>query len=99
MQSIPEIDLYRELEVDPSATAKTIDAAWKSLLKRYHPDVAASEGALERVKRINLAHDWLGDPEKRAQYDRTRRRPTVVRIPTVQPAAGQSRSAHHKPDH
>ena len=46
MQNIPRIDLYRELEVDPSATTETIDAAWKSLLKRLHPDVSSDDATL-----------------------------------------------------
>src|SRR4029079_1892057 len=73
------IALYRELEVDPSATFETIDAAWKSLLKRHHPDVSTeADTAHERVKRLNLAHEWLSDPKLRRQYDRTRRQPTVI---------------------
>jgi curved DNA-binding protein CbpA len=82
VHSIPSVDLYRELEVDPAATAETIDAAWKSLLKRYHPDVASNPAAtLERVKRLNLAHEWLSDAGLREMYDRTRRRPTVIAGP------------------
>lgn len=86
MQSIPSFDLYRELEVDPAASAETIDAAWKSLLKRLHPDVAGDLAAAERVKRLNLAREWLADPDKRARYDRARRRPGVVVVPRT-PAA------------
>lgn len=74
MDTIPEFDLYRELEVDPSATADTIDAAWRSLVKRYHPDAVGDDvHARERIRRLNLAHDWLGDPMRRASYDRHRR--------------------------
>ena len=82
MQTIPAIDLYRELEVDPAASTETIDAAWKSLLKRHHPDVAADPAAAhERVKRLNLAHEWLADPHRRAMYDGSRRRPGVLMVP------------------
>ena len=35
------------------------------------PDVAGPTG-LERAKRINVAHDWLSDPELRARYDHER---------------------------
>jgi hypothetical protein len=90
VQSIPTIDLYRELEVDPAATTGTIEAAWKSLLKRHHPDVAADHDAAdERVKRINLAHEWLTDPRRRDVYDRSRRRPTVVGLTVGQPVMHQ----------
>jgi hypothetical protein len=89
VQTIPTIDLYRELEVDPAASAETIEAAWKSLLKRHHPDVSANPAAaVEKVKRLNLAHEWLSDPQRRAMYDRARRQPRVVRPPAPpQPAA------------
>src|SRR6185369_7515926 len=36
-----------------------------------HPDVAGP-AAGELAKRINVAHDWLSDPELRARYDRER---------------------------
>ena len=45
--------------------------AWRSLLRTHHPDVAGDAG-LERSKRINVAHDWLSDPELRARYDHAR---------------------------
>ena len=67
-EAIPEFDLYRELEVDPNATTETIEAAWRSLAKRFHPDVARATDA-ERIARLNLAHDWLADPERRRRYD------------------------------
>ena len=99
MQTIPTLDLYRELEVDPAASIETIDAAWKSLLKRHHPDVTADAGAAhERVKRLNLAHEWLSDPERRALYDRSRRRPGVVVVPRVPTSpGGRSRPAPAAP--
>jgi len=99
VQTIPTVDLYRQLEVDPAASVETIDAAWKSLLKRHHPDVTADAGAAhERVKRLNLAHEWLSDPERRALYDRSRRRPGVVVVPRVPNSpAGRPRPAPAAP--
>jgi hypothetical protein len=70
---IPEFDLYRELEVDPNATTETIEAAWRSLAKRFHPDVARGADA-ERIARLNLARDWLADPDRRRRYDEDRAR-------------------------
>jgi hypothetical protein len=72
--AIPEFDLYRELEVDPNATTETIDAAWRSLAKRYHPDLGGQTFDPERIKRLNLAHDWLADPALRRRYDEDRTR-------------------------
>lgn len=67
---IPDFDLYRELEVDASASGETIEAAFRSLMRRNHPDVASNRAAaLARAKRLNVARDWLVDPERRAEYD------------------------------
>ncbi|HEY7591134.1 MAG TPA: DnaJ domain-containing protein [Candidatus Limnocylindrales bacterium] len=68
---VPTDDLYARLEVDARASAETIEIAWRALLKRHHPDIAGP-AALDLAKRINVAHDWLSDPELRARYDRER---------------------------
>jgi hypothetical protein len=70
---VPEDDLYARLEVAIDASPEAIELAWRALLKRHHPDVAGDDvAALERAKRINVAHDWLADPRLRARYDRER---------------------------
>jgi hypothetical protein len=69
--TIPDDDLYARLDVPVNAGFEVIEVAWRALLKQHHPDVAGSDG-LERAKRINVAHDWLSDPELRARYDRER---------------------------
>src|SRR5436305_14528496 len=68
---VPEDDLYARLEVPSDATFEAIEIAWRALLKRHHPDVAGGDG-LELAKRINVAHDWLGDAQLRARYDEER---------------------------
>lgn len=70
---LPVDDLYARLEVPADASFEAIEIAWRALLKRHHPDVAGGAAdADERAKRINVAHDWLSDPELRARYDRER---------------------------
>ncbi len=71
---VPEDDLYARLEVSVDASPEAIELAWRALLKRHHPDVAGTREreALERAKRINVAHDWLSDPALRTRYDRER---------------------------
>jgi curved DNA-binding protein CbpA len=70
---LPSDDLYASLELSMDASPEAIEVAWRALLKRHHPDVAGpSADADERSKRINVAHDWLSDPELRARYDRER---------------------------
>jgi curved DNA-binding protein CbpA len=69
--SLPADDLYARLEIPVDARPEVIELAWRSLLRQHHPDVAGDAG-LERSKRINVAHDWLSDPELRARYDHAR---------------------------
>src|SRR5215831_10066099 len=67
--------LYDTLEVIPTASAQTIQAAYRSLISRYHPDKVAGLGpelqavASARTKEINNAYDVLRDAARRASYD------------------------------
>jgi curved DNA-binding protein CbpA len=69
--TLPADDLYRRLGVPRDASFEAIELAWRGLLRQHHPDVAGEDG-LELAKRINVAHDWLSDPELRRRYDRER---------------------------
>jgi curved DNA-binding protein CbpA len=69
--TIPADDLYARLEIPVDAGPDVVELAWRSLLRRHHPDVVGDTG-LERAKRINVAHDWLSDPDLRARYDAER---------------------------
>ncbi len=59
---------YATLGVPIEADSDTIKRAYRQLARRYHPDLAGEEGALQ-MKRINRAYDVLSDPEKRLNYD------------------------------
>jgi len=64
-QVLPDDDLYATLQLTPDASPEAIDLAWRALLKRHHPDVAGEgAAALDRAKRINVAHDWLSDSDR-----------------------------------
>ena len=65
---IPDFDLYAELEVSERASVETIQAAYRSLQLRNHPDRAGAEAG-DRAVRLNIARDWLTDPARRAEYD------------------------------
>jgi hypothetical protein len=88
---LPTDDLYARLELPADAAPEAIEIAWRALLKVHHPDVAG-EASLEIAKRINIAHDWLADPDLRARYDRSRgaRRATRPRA-AARPAPRRSR--------
>lgn len=70
-QTLPTDDLYARLGVPRDASPEAIELAWRALLRKHHPDIAGPNG-LEVAKRINVAHDWLSDPELRRRYDRER---------------------------
>ena len=66
-------DYYGILGVQPTADAAEIDDAFRTLAKQVHPDLRPDDPeSLERFKRISVAHDVLGDPQRRVDYDRAR---------------------------
>ena len=70
---MPETDdLYEILHLHPSAHPDVIQAAYRRLALLYHPDKNPSPEATEMMAAVNHAYAVLSDPEKRAEYDRTR---------------------------
>ncbi len=67
MMERPE-NYYATLGIPGDADGETIKRAYRQLARRFHPDLAGPEGAVE-MKRINRAYSVLSDPEKRQQYD------------------------------
>jgi molecular chaperone DnaJ len=64
-------DYYKVLGVDKKASQEDIKKAYRKLARQYHPDRnKGDKAAEERFKEISQAHDVLGDPDKRKQYDR-----------------------------
>ena len=59
---------YAILGVPIDADSETLKRAYRQLARRYHPDLAGGEGAVQ-MKRINRAYDVLSDAEKRLNYD------------------------------
>ncbi|WP_295556311.1 DnaJ C-terminal domain-containing protein [uncultured Hyphomicrobium sp.] len=62
-------DPYQVLGVTHTATDDQIRKAYLKLVKELHPDVNPSKVAEERFKKVTAAHDIVGDPERRRQYD------------------------------
>jgi hypothetical protein len=61
--------LYQQLQVDSAAELEVIDAAYRRLALRYHPDRDRSDEAVQRMQVLNEAKRVLSDPESRARYD------------------------------
>ena len=65
------LDFYQTLGVSRDASDKEISSAYRRLARQYHPDVTGGDKqAEERFKQVNAAHDVLGDPDKRAAYNK-----------------------------
>jgi curved DNA-binding protein CbpA len=65
-------DPYKTLQVDPEAEDEVIAAAYRRLARKYHPDVAGGAEAVARMAAINAAWEVVGDPIRRAAFDRQR---------------------------
>jgi len=87
------IDPYKILQVDPEAEDEVIQAAYRRLARKYHPDLAETADGASRMAAINAAWEMLGEPDARRTYDRERTaaRPTGASGATPQrPATGPS---------
>ena len=62
----PGFDPFEVLGVGPDADAVVVQLAYRARIRAVHPDLAGSAG-LEQAKRLNVARDWLLDPDLRAR--------------------------------
>lgn len=60
---------YAALGVKRNADAAAIKAGYRSMAKRWHPDVNRDPDATEMFKQIGLAYEVLSDADKRRRYD------------------------------
>jgi curved DNA-binding protein CbpA len=66
------VDPYKTLQVDSEAEDEVIQAAYRRLARKYHPDLAESPEAAARMSAINAAWELIGDPEARRVFDAKR---------------------------
>src|SRR5437588_4395003 len=76
------VDLYHILDLAPDAEPEVVDAAYRALARKYHPDVNRSPDAQRRMQALNDAYAVLRDPARRAAYD-TSRHPAHARPNTA----------------
>ena len=68
-----ERDYYAILQVHPRAEKEVVEAAYRRLAAKYHPDRNSSPEATQRMSEINAAYEVLSDPQRRRSYDASRR--------------------------
>lgn len=62
-------DYYEVLGLQKGASDAEIKKAYRTLAKKYHPDMNKDAGAEDKFKEINEAYEVLSDPQKKSTYD------------------------------
>jgi DnaJ-class molecular chaperone len=88
-------DPYRVLQVLATADQEVLNAAFRALAQKYHPDHDTSQLAARRMAELNSAWAMVRDPELRAAWDRSQRRATYGfdRTPQRDPVPAPPRSS------
>jgi curved DNA-binding protein CbpA len=79
-------DLYRLLGVAPDASREEVALAWRRRARAEHPDARPADAAAPgRFRALAGAWQVLGDPARRAAYDRAlaRERQRAAQVPAA----------------
>ena len=76
-------DYYFIMGLLKNVSNEVIKTTYKKLAKKYHPDINKTPDADAKMKEINEAFDILGDPNKKASYDRLINPPMIFKNSTV----------------
>jgi curved DNA-binding protein CbpA len=60
---------YRVLQVTPTAEQEVVNAAYRALALKYHPDRDTTGAAARRMAELNEAYRLVRDPVARTQWD------------------------------
>jgi DnaJ-class molecular chaperone len=72
VMTMPSKDYYVILGISPEEPQTGVTNAWRDLARKYHPD-RAGQDATRQFQEVSEAYNVLGDPQRRAAYDRSRR--------------------------
>ena len=68
---------YEILEVDKNDSEEVIEKAYKTLAKKYHPDLQNNSDCQDKMRQINEAYEILSNDFKRREYDEKIKRQSV----------------------
>ena len=71
---------YDVLGVAPDAPSEVVQAAYRALTKKYHPDTGWNSDV--EMKLINEAYSILNDPKQRMEYDTQIRQTAASQLPS-----------------
>ena len=94
----PSFDPYKVLQVDPEAEDEVLEAAYRRLARKYHPDLTTDPEAPTRMIALNRAWELLGTSARRAAHDRERAARATATSRTAPPATARPASPSPSPD-
>lgn len=62
-------DYYKIMGVKKDVSPEELKRTYRTLARKYHPDVSKEPNAENKFKELGEAYEVLKDPQKRAQYD------------------------------
>lgn len=88
---------YDNLKVSMDAPIEVIQAAYRTLAKKYHPDINKDNPEAARIMQIiNAAYEVLSDPMKRAEHDAWSGKENWQRV--VESGKAASETKHQMPE-
>ncbi len=90
-----QFDPYAIMQVQQDASQDVLQAAYRALARRLHPDHSTDPSAGAKMAQLNAAWETLGDPERRAAYDRAHLAGVI--LDTTARTAASTRSAGGTP--
>ena len=82
-------DPYAVLQVSQDASQDALLSAYRALARRFHPDLSSDPSASAQMARLNAAWETVGDPERRAAYDRTHLAGVILDTPARSASGGR----------
>jgi molecular chaperone DnaJ len=91
-ETVPR-DHYIVLGVNRGADLNRIKKAYRTVVKKYHPDASRSQESAEKFREIREAYETLSNEAKREKYDRElERQGSEIRISRVPESIERKRS-------